>query len=416
MGIKNMGSIHEKVESLRIALSAIRANKTRGILTTLGIIIGIVAVATTMTIANGLGNSFKESISSMGSDVFYVSRFPWIITGSFEAYRNRPNVTFREAEKLDSRLVSDHVVNPSTGTNVKVKFRSRTLDSIPVIGTTEKQADMSLALPEYGRFLTQSDIQYKKFVCVIGSEIRDHIFKDVDPINKKIKIGRYNFRVVGVMEKQGSASFFGGPNYDRQIFIPISTLVKAYGGTNRQFMIAVKAPGPEAMTDFRYELIGEMRKIRKLKPTEQDNFTLNTMDSLMNAYNSVMRIVVIIGLVITSISLFVGGIGVMNIMFVSVTERTREIGIRKAIGAKKRVILTQFLFESSSICLIGGMLGVILSFGAASLINKLVLPASVSLPVVIVALVVSVLVGILSGIIPALKAARLNPIDALRYE
>src|SRR4030042_3639012 len=137
-----------------------------------------------MAIANGLGNSFKESISSMGSDVFYVSRFPWIITGSFDAYRNRPNVTFREAEKLDSRLVSDHVVNPSTGTNVKVKFRSRTLDSIPVIGTTEKQADMSLALPEYGRFLTQSDIQYKKFVCVIGSEIRDHIFKDGDPFNQ----------------------------------------------------------------------------------------------------------------------------------------------------------------------------------------------------------------------------------------
>jgi putative ABC transport system permease protein len=159
-----------------------------------------------------------------------------------------------------------------------------------------------------------------------------------------------------------------------------------------------------------------MRKIRKLKPTEQDNFSINTMDTLMNAYNNIMGVVLIIGLVITSIALFVGGIGVMNIMFVSVTERTREIGIRKAIGAKRRVILTQFLFESSMICLTGGLLGVILSFGVASLINKFVLPASVSLPIIFIALLTSILVGVLSGIIPAFRASRLNPIEALRYE
>jgi putative ABC transport system permease protein len=159
-----------------------------------------------------------------------------------------------------------------------------------------------------------------------------------------------------------------------------------------------------------------MRKIRKLKPTEKDNFAINTMETLIDAYNNVMGVVVLIGLVITGISLFVGGIGVMNIMFVSVTERTREIGIRKAIGAKKRSILSQFLFESSVICMLGGVIGVILSFGVASIIDKFLLPASVSLPIVLVALLISVLTGVISGFIPAYRASRLNPIEALRYE
>jgi len=159
-----------------------------------------------------------------------------------------------------------------------------------------------------------------------------------------------------------------------------------------------------------------MRKIRKLKPTEKDNFTLNSMDSLIDVYNNVMGVVVLIGLAITGISLFVGGIGVMNIMFVSVTERTREIGVRKAIGAKRRVVLTQFLFESSIICLIGGTIGVLLSFGVADLINRFVLPASISPSIVGVALAISVLTGIVSGFIPAFRASRLNPIEALRYE
>lgn len=409
-------SLNDKIESLKIALLAIKANKTRGVLTALGIIIGILAVVTTMTVANGLGNNFRESISSIGSDVLYVSRMPWIFTGNFFEFRNRPELTFKENEKLKQHLKSAIAVNPTTGTNRNVKYRSNVLENVPVIGTTEKQMLVSPAVPEYGRFLTALDGQYKKAVCVIGTEIKDMLFKEIDPINKKMKIGRYNFRVIGVMEKQGSSGFFGGPNFDRQIFIPITAFIKAFGSQNRQFSFAVKAPGQAYMDDFRYELIGEMRKIRKLKPTEPDNFSINAMDTLMDAYNNIMGVVVLVGLLITSVSLFVGGIGVMNIMFVSVTERTREIGIRKAVGAKRRMILTQFLFESSIICLIGGGIGVLLSFGVASLINKLVLPASVSLPIVLIALLISFLVGILSGIIPAFRACRLDPIEALRYE
>jgi putative ABC transport system permease protein len=411
-----MRTLEEAKESFALAMSAIRVNRTRGILTVLGIIIGIVAVVTTMTVSNGLGNRFKESISSMGSDVFYVSRMPWIFTGNFFELRNRPNLTYKVSEKLERRLTVTTAVNPTTGNDMNVKYRSTVLEGIPIIGTTEKQIMVSASVPEKGRFLTSMDIRYKKFVCVIGIEIKDRFFKNVDPLHKTINIGRYRFRVVGVMEKQGSAGFFGGPNFDQQIFIPITSFLKAFGGHNRQFSIAVKAPSPESMEDFRYELVGEMRKIRKLKPIEQDNFSVNTMDTLLNAYNRVMGVIVLIGMVITGISLFVGGVGVMNIMFVSVTERTREIGIRKAIGAKRRSILSQFLFESASICLVGGFIGVALSFGVAALIDKFVLPASVSLPIVVVALLVSVSVGILSGMIPALRASRLDPIIALRYE
>jgi len=411
-----MKTLSQHIESFRIAFAALKANKTRGILTTLGIIIGIVAVATTMTAANGLANNFKESISAIGSDVFYVSKMPWIMHGNFFDYRNRPNLSYKDGQKLNRRLTSAIAVNPNTGTNRDIKYESKILNSVWTVGTSEKYVVITGDGPEHGRFLNALDVQFKKRNCVIGSEIKERLFKNVDPLNKKIKIGWYNFRVVGVMEKRGSAGFFGGPNFDNQIFVPITTFIKYFGGAERNFTISVKSPSQEAMTDFEYEIVGEMRKIRKLKPIENDNFSINTMETLIDAYNNVMGVVVLIGLSITGISLFVGGIGVMNIMFVSVTERTREIGIRKAIGAKKRSILTQFLFESSTICMIGGVIGVILSFFVAELINELLLPASVSLPIVIIALLVSVLTGVVSGFIPAYRASRLNPIEALRYE
>ncbi len=407
----------ELSETLQIAFAAIRANRSRGLLTTLGIIIGIVAVVTTMTAANGLGNSFKESISAIGSDVLYVSRMPWVMRGNWFEFRNRKNLELDYAEDLKNHLSHAAAINPTTGTAKSIKYRSTVLNDVRIVGTTDKHIMVSSSLPEFGRFLTDLDVQYKRKVCVIGSEIKKQLFENADPINKKMNIGRDIYRVVGVMEKQGSAGFFGGPNFDSQVYVPITAFLRSFGGgADRNFDIAVKAPSHEGMEDFEYALIGEMRKIRKLKPIEKDDFSINKLDSLMAAYNNVMGVIVLIGLLITSVSLFVGGIGVMNIMFVSVTERTREIGIRKAIGAKKRTILTQFLFESATICLLGGLVGVLLSFGVTALINAMVMPASISIPIVIVALVVSALVGVFAGIVPAFKAAKLNPIDALRYE
>ena len=406
----------DTLEAVRIAVGAIRANTARGVLTTLGIVIGVLGVITTMTAANGLANNFRESVSALGTDVVYVSRMPWIIRGNFFEFRNRPRVSLREVERLESRLPHAAAINPTTHTERSVKYASETIDNVDVIGTTDKQMLVSTSVPEAGRFLTQFDVQANRRVCVIGSEIRTRLFAGVDPLNKLMKIGRSNFRIIGVMEKQGSAGFFGGPNFDSQIFVPITTFAKMFGGAQRNIDIAVKAPPAVAVGDFEYEVVGEMRKVRKLAPGEKDDFSINKMDSLLEMFNNVMGVVLLIGIVITGISLFVGGVGVMNIMFVSVTERTREIGIRKAIGARKRAILVQFLFESAAICLIGGLMGLLLAVGVTEIINRTLMPASISPGIVVVALLVSTLTGIAAGVVPAYRASRLDPIDALRYE
>jgi putative ABC transport system permease protein len=404
------------LESLRIAWTALRANPARGVLTTLGVIIGIVAVATTMTAANGLATSFHENVSILGTDVLYVSRMPWVFNGPFFELRNRPRLTLKQSNKLVRNLHSAVAVNPTAETRRPIKVRSQTSDGISIIGTTDKQMLVSSAVPEIGRFFTEFDVQTRRRVCVIGRTIHEQLFDGRDPLNKRLKIGRHDFRVVGVMERQGSAGFFGGPDFDSQVFIPITTFSKLFGGRFRDFDFAVKAPPGVELRDFEYEVIGEMRKIRRLQPGEEDDFAINTMDSLLDAFNNVMKILLAIGMSVTGISLFVGGVGVMNIMFVSVTERTREIGIRKAIGAKRRAIMQQFLFEAAAICLVGGIIGVSLAYGVAEVIDRTLMPASLSVPIVVLALGVSVLVGLMAGLIPAWRASRLNPIEALRYE
>jgi putative ABC transport system permease protein len=405
----------EFLEIFAIASRAIRANKLRSALTTLGIIIGIVAVTTMSTAIVGLREAFMTSISSLGSDVLYVSKTPWFAMGDWSQYRNRKNITMDQYERLRSMLTIYEAIAPTKSTfGMTVKRKENSVISSAVYGTTEEFQKTSQVELEEGRFMSEMDVKAARKVCMVGQDIVKELFPNESPINKEIRINNVPFKVLGVMTKQGSG-FLGSFSMDGNIIMPIKAFESLAGESRGRLRIDVKVGDTARLEDAREEIIASMRIIRKIPYGKPDDFAINQQEAFKQMYDQTVGIIALAGIVITALSLFVGAIGIMNIMFVSVTERTKEIGIRKAIGARTWSILFQFLIESAMICLIGGIIGLMISFPLSLIINQF-LPTAMPLGVVGLALIISILVGLISGFLPAWKASRLNPVDSLRYE
>ncbi len=396
-----------------MAFSSLRANKLRTILTTLGIMIGVATVITILTVINGLDSAFSEQISNLGSDSLYITKIPWTVGMEFFKYRNRKDITMKEVDAITEHATLVRALAPLAFANRTVEYGNNTLNGVHVNGTSDQYKDVANCYPEYGRFMTAYEVEHRRNVCVVGWDIAEKLFKFADPLNKKIFVGGFPFYVVGVLEKRGQIL---GENLDANVYIPIGAFYKVFG-TRRSLMIRVRVADASIIEQAKDELRGILRRVRKVPAGAEDDFAINQQDVLTNLYNSLTAGLYAVATGIGAISLLVGGIGIMNIMLVAVTERTREIGVRKAIGARRRDVLRQFLIEAVVISAVGGIIGLVVGFALAKIIEAVSpIPANITVSAVFVALMFSSLVGIFFGIYPAYKAARLDPIEALRYE
>jgi putative ABC transport system permease protein len=433
-----MNVLAELREGLAISWGAILANKLRAVLTTLGIVIGIVTVTLMGTAIQGLNTSFMNNVSSIGPDMLYVDRMSWFINtvqDYLKALKN-PQISLSESDSVQEKMVPDDTggnpaaaaadeagallremklaaaVAPVAQDNTPVKYLKRGTSDAPVVGTTDQyQITGGLTLTD-GRFLSLAECDGGRPVCVVGAELATNLFLGESPIGRTISAGGHDFRVVGVLGKQGGFAETGGG--DNEIIVPIAQFTRCFWA-RPDYEIQVKARSVADLANAHEELRMVLRRLRHLAPADPDNFSINQQDQIISFFHTVAGTIETVGFFITGLSLFVGGIGIMNIMFVSVAERTREIGVRKAIGAKRRSILIQFLIEAACICVIGGGIALGIAWPATLLMRK-VMPAEMSPVIVLTALLVSAATGALAGFFPAWRAARMDPVEALRNE
>ncbi len=409
--MKFIGEFHE---GFHISWDAVRAHKMRSTLATLGIVIGIVTVTLMAAAIEGLNNAFMQSISSLGSDVFYVQQYTWFNATESDylrQQRRRRPLQMREAEALVGQLTLAQAVAPLAYDQDPVRYKTRKADNVLIIGTTDGYLQTSGANISEGRFITPFDAEGGLPICVIGSDVASNLFQGDMALGAQLKIEDQSFQVVGVLEKQGSML---GWSLDNRIIVPLRAFLKNIW-SRPPLDINVKAKPGVDLGEAREEIRQTMRHIRHLPPNQPDDFAINQQEQLIEMFHRTTAGIALVGIFITSLSLFVGGIGIMNIMFVSVAERTREIGVRKAIGAKRRAILLQFLIEAACICLIGGAIGLAIAWSLTFAVKHL-FPIEMSWPVVVLSILVSLMTGLVSGFLPAWRAARMNPVDALRNE
>lgn len=385
----------------------------RAILTTLGIIIGVLTVVSVASIIEGLNKGFASQIASIGSNTIYVQKYPWVARMDWFKYRNRPNITMKDVKYVQEHMKNAEAIAPATSTRRSIKYKNNSLTAISVSGVTMETEKIEGYNIDEGRYFAPLEIAKNKNSVVIGYEIKDKLFKNRYPIGEKIRIGIISYTVIGVMEKRGSIL---GHNLDSGVYVPVGSIFRNFG-FHRSIQIMVRVKDPSMIETAMDELRFLMRVSRKLKPHEEDNFSINQQEVLTDMYKKLTGGLYTAALGIGMLSLLVGGIGIMNIMLVSVAERRREIGVRKALGAKRATITFQFIIESVIICTIGGIIAILISYLFSVLIDKVTpFPSSVPLWSVLMGLGFSTFVGLFFGIYPARQAAKLNPIECLHYE
>jgi putative ABC transport system permease protein len=407
------------IEGMKIALGAITSNKMRSSLTSLGVIIGITFVILMGWFLQGLDTALDQAFTTLGVDVLYVDKFDWAGRKSWRETLNRPDVTLRQCEELQKRITTAEVSAViARKFNTNVKAGSLNYSGISVVGTNSVYSDIALGIIREGRFFSPVEDMYSANVAVLGFEVAKNLFgEDASCVGRTIKVKGRTFTVIGSIEKQ--ASMFAPPFIDNQIYLPLKAYLNVFG-ENKSVSLAIKAGGEENMDNTRMETIGIMRQIRNLPPGVDDNFAINETAAFRENVKTLRLSVWGIGIGMTTLSFIVGAIGIMNIMFVSVTERTKEIGIRKALGAQRRSILFQFLVEASALCLAGALIAFVfcslVMFGVTRMDWAGFLSPYIPPQLLLIATVVSVVVGIASGMLPAVRASRLDPVEALRYE
>lgn len=399
-------------EGLVLALSSLISHKMRAALTMLGIIIGIVTVTAMFTVISGLEGEIDRSLSMLGTNVLFVERRGWFTPPQdWIRYASRPDIRADLADKIRQQARYVTAAAPIVNTGRPVRYQDRAIYGAYIQGSTPEITRVDRIDLTEGRWYNEIDNLVGRNVAVIGTEIAETLFPSEQSLGKTIRVGGRRFEVIGVLAKQGK--FFGMWSFDEQIQIPLKTFERHFGRF-RSVSIKVKVESDDMLGLAEEEIVGIVRAARGLDAMEENNFEINQTQAFRDQIGNVKAIVYGIGLFLTGLSLLVGGIGVMNIMFVAVRERTREIGIRKAVGATRRAILVQFLIEAISVCVVAGALGILASAGITVLINQFI-PATLSMGTIMLAFFICVGVGVLFGVVPAWNAARMKPIDALRF-